>query len=297
VWPLLIALASAQDDGDVESLVLPEATLVVRGTATSANAGDRKRVWDLARQGDFNVMLPGAVLPVVCVRVHEVLYGDFMGDKACFYRASALSLATEDLTGTGDQVVGREAVWLLREADLGVPFLFARDREAFQPAAYAPTIKERVNNTGGRGSLASPAVPSRPVGVTRQGVLDLIAIHDLAAVEPLRAVLSFGTAAEKVAVIDAVAELGLLSMVDAVIDHVDDFDKVTTDLDPIGRPVGMFAAEALARMAPRLDGRVEKERPRDLFGFNPIDFELRAVAVEEEWKKWWADWKATGPVR
>lgn len=299
MWSLLFALAFAQDDGDVGSLVLPEATLVVRGTATSAGPGDRKRVWDLARQADFNVMLPGAVMPVVCVKVSAVVFGDFMGDKACFYRASALSLATEDLTGTGDQVVGREAVWLLREADLGVPFLFARDREAVQPVALADAIKTRTTNTAGHSSLAPPAVPSRPVGIGKQGVIDLITIHDLAAVGPLKAVLDFGTPTEKVAVIDAVAELGVLPLVDAVIDHLDDFDKVTSDADPIGLPVGVFAAEALTRMAPRLDGRLDKERPRDIYGFMPggIDFEMRGAAVEEDWKRWWAEYKTKGPVR
>lgn len=299
MWSLLYALASAQDDGDVESLVLPEATLVVRGTATSAGAGDRKRVWDLARQADFNVMLPGAVLPVVCVKVSAVLFGDFMGDKACFYRANALSLATEDLTGTGDQVVGREAVWLLREANLGVPFLFARDREAVQPIALADLIRTRAVNTSGHGSLAPPAVPSRPVGADKKAIVDLITIHDLAAVAPLKAVLDFGSAAEKIAVIEAVAELGVLPLVDAVIDHIDDYEKLTSDLDPIGLPVGLFAAEGLARLAPRLDGRVDKERPRDVYGFMPagIDFEMRSVAVEEDWKKWWAEYKSKGPIR
>ena len=296
---MFLAVALAQDDGNVESLVLPEATLVVAGQATAANAGDRKRVWDLARQADFKVMLPGGVLPVVCVKVSAVLYGDFMGDKACFYRASALSLATEDLTGTGDQIVGRDGVWLLREADLGVPFLFARDREAYQPAAFAEVIRTRVVNTAGHGSLASPAVPSRPIGADKKAVIDQLTIHDLAAVEPLKAVLDFGTASEKVAVIDAVAELGVLPLVDAVIDHLDDFDKVTSDADPIGVPVGMFAAEALARLAPRLDGRVDKERPRDTYGYMPggFDFDLRAVAVEEDWKKWWSAYKAKGPIR
>ncbi len=299
MWSLLFSLAFAQDDGDVGSLVLPEATLVVRGAATSAGPGDRKRVWDLARQADFKVMLPGAVMPVVCVKVTAVLFGDFMGDKACFYRASALSLATEDLTGTGDQVVGRDAVWLLREADMGVPFLFARDREAVQPADLADAIKLRAANTAGHSSLAPPAVPSRPVGVNKQGVIDLFTIHDLAAVGPLKAVLDFGTAAEKIAVIDAVAELGVLPLVDAVIDHLDDLDKLTSDADPIGMPVGVFASEALTRMAPRLDGRIEKERPHDTYGFMPggIDFEMRGPAVEEDWKKWWTEWKAKGPVR
>lgn len=299
MWSLMFALAVAQDEIDAASIVLPEADVVLHGVATRAEPGDRKRIWDMARQADFQIMLPGSVLPVVCLKVTEVLYGSFLGEKACFYRASALSLATEDLSGTGDQVVGRDAVWMLRESDLGGAFLFARDREAVQPAAYATAIRTRTANTKGRSSLAAAAVPSRPIGVDKAGVMDLIAVHDLAAVPALRAVLDFGSASEKIAVIEVVAELGVLPLVGDVVAHVDDADRLLSDVDPIGRPVGTFATEALFALAPRLDGRLDTERSRDQYGFMPggIDFDLRAASVEQDWQKWWDEWKAEGPVR
>lgn len=298
-WLIATVLAGEPLENPPDTLVLPAADVVVSGTVVSADPGERARVWDLARAVEFNVLLPGAVLPVVCVRVTSVLYGDFMGEKACFYRASGLSVGTEDATGTGDQIVGRDAVWLLREAQVGGHFLYARDREAVQSLADAEPIRRRVNDTRGLSSPAPPAVPTRDGPLDAKAIADLIGVHDLAAVPALREALAKGDPAERVAVIAAVAEYGILPLVPDVIARVDDAARVVSPGVPIGRPVGMYATEALFQLAPRLDGRTDAERPHDSYGYSAegIDFADHAGSVRHDWDGWWTEWKSKGPVR
>lgn len=292
-WVVAVAWAGNPPD----SLVLPAADVVVRGQVERVEPADRSRQWALARALSFDVLLPGAVLPQVCLRVDEALYGGYIGERACFYRVSGLSLGTEDLQGTGDQIVGRQAVFLLREAEDAAGALYAADREALQPEDLASAVSARVSATRGGASLAAPAVPGRPAVVDVKAAADLLAVHDLAAVPTLRQVLRDGTPDERVAVFSVVAEFGVLPLVPDLVDHVDDGDRVTSDLDPIGLPVGASAVRALLLLGARLDGRSEKDRPIDVYGFMPgaIDFDARKAAVEASWADWWADWKARGP--
>jgi hypothetical protein len=298
-WLISAAFAGDLLDNPPETIVLPAADLVIAGKVASASPGERVRIWDLARGADFGVMLPGPVLAVVCVKVTEVLYGDFMGDKACFYRVSGLSLGTEDMTGTGDQVVGRDAIWLLRESAVGPRFFFARDREAVQPIADLAPIKRRVNDTRGLSSLATPATPTRDGAMDSKLIADMLGVYDLAAVPALREALAKGAPAERVAVIDAIAEFGILPLVADLVAHVDDAERVVGPGDPIGVPVGVHAVDALLRLSSRLDGRLDSERPRDVYAYSAegIDFSSRSAAVRGTWEAWWTEWKAKGPIR
>ena len=106
MWLALVASLVFAQEPPPERLLLPNAELVLAGKVTSAIPGERAKLWDLARSLDFKLLIPEANLPVVCLKVTEALYGDFMGDKHCFYRVSGLSIATENLTAPAIRSLG-----------------------------------------------------------------------------------------------------------------------------------------------------------------------------------------------
>lgn len=271
LW-LLPAIALAGD-------VLPDADLVLLGSVTTVEAGAPRDLWRFAKAKSFRVVLPPERPPHVCVSVRDVLYGELFGEVACFWR---VGLAAQDPVA-----VGTDAVWFLdRAAPLDVWYM--DDPDTTHPADQAGELKlllaQRSRQPGGK-ALPQPTVADAPTlreALKARGGPASVALT-----------IEQGSAVQKRDAIAIAAEYTLLESVPALVAALTDVTLVPGTTPQ--RPVGLYAADALATLSARID---PAPRPPQEYGFpgGPLTFSARSGAVQQTWSTWWKSWQESGPA-
>ena len=273
VQPVAIyALEVAQADDDV----------VVVGTATTATTADRRDLYRVLRDLDFDALVPPSVPLRVCLDVRTVVSGDAFTGETCFLRLSDLAEQTADASTGTDRVLGREGRWNLHSVT-GSDLLFATRRDALVAGtedAAAPAPRQIVLD------------PSSDEAVRR-----LIVDNGASAAPALRPLLQGGTPLQKRVALETIATHGVLSLIPDVIAAIDDPTQVTDPSDPIGHPVGLYAVGALLVIARTLDDPATFADQPGLYRFSArgLDYGERHVAIRADWGQWWADFKVNGP--